>query len=378
MLRLYIFNTIIIVSCFSFVRGQSSSEKGNSSKKQVYVNLRYHNGVVIPHHESMSYLIEDYIRGCDLNIGRSNFGSDNWEKFFNYPEIGVGLYYTSLGNKSVYGEGWALYPYINFNIAQTSKFKASYKVAWGLGYVTNPYSEDNYTNMAIGSHFNAYIGLGLLLDYRISKHLSLTGGWSLHHFSNGGEKKPNKGMNLSTLNIGVKYHLNEDLYPSKGKYVILEDKRLELLTVIYGARSQGGLFYNTNTSFSGGITNTLLVHRNYKNAFGIGVDFRYYGGAPYDYEGNFMKMHYDFEDYLYSSAYLAFHKKMGVIAMYFHLGFYITSNIKPNQPVYPRVGVQYNINKKLVAHFGLKASFFAAEYIELGIGYRFHLKKNNE
>ncbi len=378
MFRFYFLLAIIFIAIgnIKVLKGQTLPDTIKLGKKQVYINVKYNYGIVIPHHARMAYLIEDYSRGMELDLGQSNFGKDNWEKYFNYPEYGVGFYYASLGNMDVFGEGYAVFPYVKYNIIRTPRFKASYKLAWGIGYVSKIYSaEDNPLNITIGSHFNAYIGLGLQLDYRILTHWSITGSWSFNHFSNAAEKAPNEGINITSLSLGLKYHFNGDKYPDSKKYLIPKVNKFELLTMGYGGRSQSGLFYNSKTYFSGGIRNTFLYHNNIKNAFGVGVDFRYYGAAGYKYEENEMSTHYDFNDFLYSSAYIAYYINMGDLALYFHLGAYITSGIKPTQPVYPRLGIQYNINKKLVANLGLKASFFASECLEFGIGYRFKLSK---
>ena len=89
-----------------------------------HLTARYHYGLVIPHYglrAKMMYLIEDFAQGVEINYGRMHYGKDNWEQNFNHPEIGVGLFYGTFGNKDVYGDGIALFHYVNYKIIQRKR-----------------------------------------------------------------------------------------------------------------------------------------------------------------------------------------------------------------------------------------------------------------
>lgn len=148
-------------------------------------------------------------------MGEAGFGGDTWERFFNYPEIGIGFYHGTFGNKEVYGTGYALFPYINYKIVRTPKLSIQNKVSMGLGYATKPFSiDDNTFNTVFSSHLNVYIGLALLADYRVSDHFSVAVSAALTHLSNGAARKPNHGINTLTTSIGAKYHFNKALTPT--------------------------------------------------------------------------------------------------------------------------------------------------------------------
>ncbi|MBN2164961.1 MAG: acyloxyacyl hydrolase [Marinilabiliaceae bacterium] len=363
----------MLISFSSFSYAQIKTET-SSSQKHYYLTTRYHYGIVVPHHTSMAYLIEDYSRGFEITVGRSNFGKENWERYFNYPELGVGFYYGTFGNPDVYGDGMALFPYCNFNIYRSQKFTAHYKVSLGIGYATKPFRMDeNIYNSVFGSHLNAYVGFGLIFDYRLLKKWSVSTALSLNHLSNGGIKKPNNGINTATLTIGTKYHFNTNKTVPSTKYETPKSKLKELLFVGFCGQNQGAS-YSPKSYPSLGISTTHLWHNTIKRSFGIGVDMMYFGGAPYLYFQEKEKESYSFNEKFYGGLFIAYHKMMGKTEMFLNLGAYIIQGIKPSQPIYPRVGLRYNITNHLVAHFGIKASFFTAEYLEFGLGYRLKYK----
>ena len=357
-------------------QGNAQIIQNPETKSHTFITARYHYGIVVPHHTSMAYLIEDFSQGFELTYGKSTYGKDNWEKYFNYPEIGFGFYYGTFGNKDIYGDGYALFPYVNFNIYRTHRFDAHYKVSLGIGYATKPFRIDNNIyNSVFGSHLNAYVGFGLMLDYRIINKLSLSAAMSLNHMSNGGIKKPNNGINTATISIGTKYHFNDATILPSLKHQTPSDHSKEILITGFLGNNQGASFVS-NTYWSGGISACHLWHNTVKRAFGLGIDLMYFGGAPYLYFQENEKASYGFRDHFYSGIFMAYHKYLGRTMMYLNLGAYIHQHLKPAQPIYPRVGIRYQITERLLGHFGIKANFFTAEYLEFGLGYRIPYKSN--
>src|SRR5690606_21843354 len=160
------------------------------------------------HHTSMTYLLNDYARGGELNLLRQRFGSDCWENYLRRPETGLGLWYSTFGRSDIYGEGWALYPFINFHILETGPLQLRYRVALGLGYANKPFKVgENTYNTVFGSHLNAYVGLGLRLHYPITDRFSLSTSFALNHMSNGSSRKPNNGINTAAIDFGLIYEL---------------------------------------------------------------------------------------------------------------------------------------------------------------------------
>lgn len=344
-----------------------------------FITGRYHYGLVIPHHSTMMYFIDDYSRGAEVTFGRRAYGKDNWEKYFNYPEIGLGLFYATHGNVEIYGEGVALFPYINYKLIHTPRFTMQNKLAMGLGYVTKPYSlvSNNY-NMVFGSRLNVYIGMSLLLDIRMTDNLSFATGVSLNHMSNGAVKKPNHGINLLSASAGFKYHFNKALNPPVRDISAPDSNEREFFVIGSVGRSQGASFY-PDFFWNGSVSLNHLWHTSKLRAWGVGADCIYYSAAPhvFDEEG---KIGGDFssKDYFFTGIFGSYNVFLGKTTLFGNIGAYLTYKIKPPQPVYSRLGVRYRVTQQLMANFSIKASFFRSEFLEFGVGYRWNYKKNTK
>ncbi len=333
------------------------------------IGLRYHTGIVIPHHANMAYFINDYSRGTELTYGITNCNKDNWMRYFNYPEIGIGLFYNTFGSNDIYGSGISLYPYIQSTLFRSSRFLIRNKVAFGLGYATKPYDIDiNPNNHILGSHLNAYVGLGFYATYNTGNHWAINSNLSFNHLSNGAMANPNNGINTVTASIGVNYIFEGGLNPLVQKIHPPKSSINEILIVAGFGRSQSALF-NPNYYNSFTFSAAHMWHRSEKNAWGLGIDLINYGAAPYVF--NEFPTPASFSETLYVGVAGHYNIAMGKSVVFIQLGKYALYQIKPKQMLYSKIGLRYNITNHLLASFGVKASFFKAEFLEFGIGYSF-------
>jgi hypothetical protein len=373
--KLLIFFLIVTGSLLCAPPGYCGNSKQDSTSYKI--SGKYHFGIVVPHHTSMTYLIEDYSKGFEINLLRRRFSSGIWESYMNRPEAGIGFWYSTFGQKEIYGEGFAIYPFINFRIFEYRSFIAQYRVALGLGYANNPFDvRKNTYNTVFGSHFNAYVGFGLLLAMPVTENWSINSSISLNHMSNGSARKPNNGINTATLTLGASYNLTSFREPAMAKAKAPHSGAREILTTGSAGRNQSAA-YNPQIHWSGSITLTHLWYTKVNKAYGLGLDFIHFGGAPLAF-GNFEDLSYDaeysFSDNLYSGVFGTMESHLGTTALYIATGVYLMHNTKPRQPVYARLGVRQKIHKGLLAHFGIKANFFTAEFIEFGLGYRWRYR----
>jgi len=362
--------------CLFFIKIETIFASNSSDSIYYGLEIKYHLGFVVPHHPDMIYYLKDYTKSGEINFIRRRYKSENWESDFKRLETGIGLWYSSLGNQKIYGQCLAIYPFLNLNLFKAGNFDVKTRVALGIGYSNNPYnSNSNPFNAVMGSHFNAYIGFGLMMYYPIVKNLYLQGGMSLNHLSNGAVSKPNHGMNNLALTFGAKYDLTE---PNDfiNKHKMPKTKNRELITTFSVARNQPALFYYKKF-WSGSLTATHLWYVNDKTALGLGADFIRYGGAPFankglsEFDENFS---YNFSDYFYMGIITKMEFFLGNTSLYMAPGVYLHYKTELRQPVYARLGVKQKIYGNIYAHFGIKADFFTAEFIEFGLGYRCKLK----
>lgn len=96
----------------------------------------------------------------------------------------------------------------------SQKLSLNYEWNFGAAFGWKPYSDSNRNfNLTVGSKVNAYLNLGLMLNWQLTRHCSLFGGLIVSHFSNGNTSFPNPGVNTFGLRLGMQYTLNP---PAKG------------------------------------------------------------------------------------------------------------------------------------------------------------------
>ncbi|MCT4590640.1 MAG: acyloxyacyl hydrolase [Carboxylicivirga sp.] len=368
-----IYLIVLLLITTQLIKSQSLLKKDKAADHHTYLTTRIHGGVVVPHHANMMYFIEEYSKGFEINYGRSVFSMDSWQSYFNYPEIGIGFYYGTFGNKDIYGSGFALFPYINYKIYRSPKLSIHNKVSMGLGYATKPFNDkENIYNNVFSSHLNAYIGLAILMDYRINERFSLALSTSLTHLSNGAARKPNHGINTLTASLGTKYHFNKALTPVMAKTKAPVSRLQELLIVGSVGRNQSTP-YNETLYWNASLSANYLFHLNEKRAVGFGYDQFYSESAPYTweaYENGNEEISFTSRHYLFNALFCSYNVFLGKTTLFLNLGAYLHTNIKPPQAIYPRLGIRHQITNKIVANFSLKASFFRSEFMEFGLGYR--------
>jgi hypothetical protein len=337
-------------------------------------------GLVLPHHEEMTYFINDFSYGFDINLGFTNHKS-KWYQYANYPEIGIGVFMNSFGNNDVFGQAVSAYGYIQPTVFRSKNFSIRSKLALGIGYVNKPYDKDtNPYNHVFGTNMNVFIGLGFFADYRISDRWLANGNMNFNHLSNGAIKKPNHGINTITMGIGVGYRISKSFDPELDKGIKApRDNARDFQIYLSGGLSQRSLYKPTNyPSFSLNINHLWWVSKN--TGWGLGLDGIYYGSAPYEYLVNNNQFKgeeaYSPMEKMYGSVFGAYNFRFKNTHIFMHIGAYLLYSIEPKQRLYPRLGVHQRIHKNLHGNFSIKASFFKAEFIEFGLGYHINYKKN--
>ena len=362
----------LIYFCFLIIIGSNINASNPADSVYYGVEVKYHHGFVIPHHPDMIYFLNDFTNSGEINFIRRRYKTSDWESQYKRLETGIGLWYSSFGNNEVYGKGIAVYPFLNLNLFKAGNLDVKTRVALGIAYSNKPYNNNkNPYNEVLGSHFNAYIGFGLMLYYPIFDKFSIQGGMSLNHVSNGAVKKPNNGMNNISLTIGAKYDLTDSKdFVNKNNFP--KTKNREWLTTISLGKNQPAYFYYKKF-WSGSLTVIHSWYINNRISAGLGADFIKFGGAPLTNRGmtgideNFS---YKFEDYFFIGSIVTMEYFFGNTSCYLAPGVYLHYKTNPRQPVYARLGVRQKLFGNFYGHFGIKANFFTAEFIEFGVGCR--------
>ncbi|MDG1277892.1 MAG: acyloxyacyl hydrolase [Algoriphagus sp.] len=309
-------------------------------------------------------------RGIDVRLGWRNLSNNYVNHLHRYPTFGLG--FTS----SVYyfpeiGRSQAFYGFFEIPFSHKGnqkKFQMGYFLQIGIGYNLNPYdSISNPLNQYIGSNLNAFIHFGIKADYRISDRVQFFASGGLKHYSNGSTKKPNAGINLAPVAIGIRTNFGEiQKIPSETPfYPDLEKRGFWNFALYTGFKN-----YDIGKSayFRGGLGFNYLWELNYKFRIGLGTDLFYASGMADRFpEGDF-----NFKDKTSVAIVASGEWKLtDKLFMPMGVGIYLYRN-EANQEVsgfYERIGFRYRFMDQFSAGLQIKAHKAKADFFEFTLGY---------
>ena len=379
----------IIISCFILVvlilhAGPLSAQKGFHHKlrsSNLVLEGKVYYGWTLDHHLEITPYKRHYM-AYEASLQKATYGRTRWEYMYNYPLIGIAYWYSNLGNTEPLGEAHAIFPFINFPLLGKKGFNIYFRLGVGLGYLTKKYERyENYENLAIGSHINGNVNLLFEAKGRIGNRFIASGGVSLVHFSNGGIKQPNYGLNMPGINMSLAYRLTREniymkrkllpelyLYEFDGKRFINLD-----LEAGFGIKSMQSMLGKGNLYFVSALWGNMLWPVGYKGRLGWGFDVSYDGsdektlelyGKTYDHKIQLVK----------TGVNAAYELGFSRMAIMLNLGWQLTGLDTRDGYIYEKLALRFSITKDLYTALTLKANYGKADFITLGVGYRIHLK----
>ncbi len=331
----------------------------------VQANAYY--GVIFPHHKSFYYFLNGRVPAFELNVLKQTDMRDIWAKSHKFPRYGVSLFYTDFQNKAILGQAFAVAVYIKHPIFSRKFFALNYTLAAGPAFLNKPFdSQTNPYNVAIGSHFNAFIKPTFEAELKFGK-TRFAVGTSLTHFSNGALKKPNSGINHVGIYVGVSHQIcNKTEIDSAQISKKFQPANVYSLTFSGGAHQNilGGrmypvasfvLDYERRTSIRRGFGFGLDNFYDSVNAEILPIDtiFGSTKGTPY-----------------YAGAHLTYNVYFGRMSVTYQVGGLFYGFPTQGEYIFSRFGLRYSILDRLYASVTLKNYFGVADFIEWGLGYR--------
>lgn len=128
-----------------------------------------------------------------------------------YPHLyqGIGVGVNSFFANSLLGSPVSAYVYQGAPFATLShRLRIGYEWRFGAAFGWKHYGEENVDNNApVSTSVTAMLGLGVKLEYDLSRKWQLSLGLNATHYSNGNTSWPNRGVNALGAAIGVAYTL---------------------------------------------------------------------------------------------------------------------------------------------------------------------------
>ncbi|MFO8068277.1 MAG: acyloxyacyl hydrolase [Bacteroidales bacterium] len=357
---------ILFLSCQLFFSKEISSQDLFFDR----IEASYSYGYLAPHHDAMQHLFKGLFPSYQLSLSRQTSGSRAWHELYGYPDIGVRLSYTDLAYPEVLGRAYAIIPEVTFPVLRTSIYRINITSGLGLGYLTKKYERlENYRNSAIGSNINLAFNFTIDNEFIIRKKYSVIAGIGLSHFSNGRVSTPNLGINIPSAKLGVSL-----ITPKKPKVTHSEDSshdnRSSELSVILSGGAAAEYPVGSKINYRASLSSLFNYPINKKHKIGLGYDIFYYYNNPN------LLAHLDEEAhisrFINHGLFVGFQMDFSRLAFIIQKGIYIYDKYNyQNSFFYHRAGFRYSVYKNLIINLTMKTHFFRAQFIEIGLGYKF-------
>lgn len=204
-LQFFILLFILFISSLN-TQAKNDSIITKNVKNPVGYSLRTHFGGIYKHtpaYKKIGSLKNTY--AAEICVIIPKIGTHNWHKAFNYPEVIFSLLYTDFGSPYL-GKSISALANIQMDIIKTEAYSVYLHMGAGAAFITERFdSLTNPHNEIIGSHINDVNKVGMGINVNFLPNWRFNGGFSLAHFSNGSVKKPNRGINLRNIELGLSY-----------------------------------------------------------------------------------------------------------------------------------------------------------------------------
>ena len=327
----------------------------------------HHFGAILPHRQIVNEVVEGHTYAAELSFYKQTTGKKDWQQTYAYPKVGISGLFMNLGNPKELGNAFGVFSFVELPLNQR-KINWRLKMGYGLGYITKPFDvTTNYKNIVIGSPINALVYLNMGWDAKLSNSFSASSGLSIIHFSNGSFARPNLGINIVSLNLGLKYQFGK-IEEKVSSAISDRDKAWKKKVMVgFGVKEippvEGPKYFVNTYSFN------MIKQGKSKSSFGFGADL-FYNSSLRDlirtkdeaYVGTSL-------DYYRVGLLGIYSLDFGDISLLIEMGGYLLTQHKEQGFIYHRIGTRYHIGDKIFLNLALKTHYAVADFVEFGIGY---------
>ena len=323
--------------------------------------------VILVHTAAIRHLVASHPTGVEVNLQRQTTGAAPWHGWYKFPKLGLALTYYDFHNP-VLGYVFSASPYISKSFLRVAKHDFSFRLGAGLAYLTNPYSQEtNHKNTIASSALNATLQFRFEYDYALTPHLGLLVGLGLNHYSNGATTKPNFGVNLPSVVLGLNYHEQRSVAK------VFHEGPLpgEIGATFLNVSTSLGYKQRTEGDHQKYLVNSLTVdvgrRVNRKSNLLLGVEGFYDRSLQAQLDDS-TRAGVAKPDVKKAGVFVGHELLFGRLAFVSHLGFYVYAPYKSSTPYYERLGLKYHFTDWLFGAIDLKIHRGAADVIEFKIG----------
>ena len=313
-----------------------------------------------------------------------------------YPHAtqGIGVAYNTFFNQTELGTPWSVYVFQNSRLLSiTRSLSLDYEWNFGVSFGWKKYDvETNNKNDIVGSRVNAYINLGMMLNWHFASQWNMTAGISMTHFSNGNTSYPNSGVNTIGGRIGVIRTIGDEeaynrMLAGRVRQVFRPYVSYDL--ILYGAVRKKGVYFDSKENGKlvpgkfaiAGLNFNPMYNVNRYFRTGVSLDIQYDESANiagYVVDGNVdsenLKFHRPpLKEQLCAGLSLRGEIVMPVFSINVGIGKNFICQGSDTNKFYQIFALKTHFTKRAFLHVGYQLyKFKDPNNLMLGIGYRFN------
>ena len=192
--------------------------ESDSAKYYVSAGIKLHKGIVLIHSANLRPLKHSYPWGISLETGFHYSNKKSWDACNCYPRLGVSISLWDYDKPEILGYGATGLFFVEPFFGVQNRVNFSFRAGLGISYQSKPFhSETNPDNLSYSTYFAFPLSLGAGINIWLNDRYLLTITASYNHFSNGGIKEPNGGINWPTASIGIEQYFKPPVFNRQSK-----------------------------------------------------------------------------------------------------------------------------------------------------------------
>ncbi len=296
----------------------------------------------------------------------------DWAKRLSIRSVDIIFDYKNFQNVAIkdqddkFGNSYALHSGLSFLLYKNHFLEVGLNPSLGLGYT----NETFYTNgnEILGSKINLYSRAIFTIETPVSEKTSIGLNIGVLHYSNGGTRVPNDGINMGTAGLSIRRKMATEEKPSIREIKDFKRNNFEFAANV-GKR---GVYQSKKGLYKTGLYGGYSYRLSSFIALGLGTDAVYYH-TVYDSSRN--------EETFQSNATSLDKWRIGVaagpdlwmdnFAIMLKYGYYLHFNSLKSVDTYWTAGVKYNLLDWLGIHAKGYIHKTEVDYIGAGLNFMF-------
>jgi hypothetical protein len=326
-------------------------------------------GGVLIHTTKIRHLAGIRPSGWELNLQRQTVGKHYWQQLYRYPRVGASLTYLDY-HQTIIGKSLALSPYLSLPLKHGKRHKLHFRFGTGLAFFSNRYyRQQNPANNIISANFNAVIQTRLEYEYLVGGQLAVLAGAGLNHYSNGGNAKPNLGVNIATASLGLNFYTNPHYQTFAREEEPLRDPNFFTVSSSLGLKQRND--FDTATYVVQSLALAVARRLNQKSTVTLGVE-GFYDPSLFPRRAWDPRVKPGTTPDIRRVALNVGHElNLGKLAFGTQVGYYFYRPYKADAAIYQRLETRYYLHRFFFIAAGLKLhDVIKADLIEYRLGLR--------